>query len=251
MCSSDLPPARRGAIWAGRFERYVGLLEQFVWPLLGRWRIEGLFQQPDLASQARWFDARVGTRWLRAALRVAFSPALYRGRGVQDASLSRVEGGEPLGERFFRELRDVCTRTPARDNPLLQLMLLGRVLDVDHVPAWISAEGQAALRARAANLTFVDGDVIDLLRAAPPASFDALHLSNVSDWVDDARWSELLRGVLHAARPGARVVWRRMHAEHAVPEEVARGFARDDAAGMALRAADRFPFYAIHVAEVR
>jgi S-adenosylmethionine-diacylglycerol 3-amino-3-carboxypropyl transferase len=147
LVRSRLPPADvafweanawaidQGPVWAGRFERYIRWLGRVVWPVLGRWRLRGLFEQPDLAAQAAWFDANIGTRALRGVFRVAFAPRVYGGRGVARRALSAHDAEESLGDRYFGQLRDVCTRTLASDNPLLQIVLLGAVIDADHARA--------------------------------------------------------------------------------------------------------------------
>ena len=225
-----------GPIWDGRFERYVRLLQCGMRPLLGR-ALRGLFDQPDLTAQA--------TPLLRGVLRLAFSPRVYAGRGVDPRSLAHRSGEGSLGERYFQQLRDVCTRTPARDNPLLQLLLLGYTLSADAVPDWLSASGLAALRPRADRITWVDGDLVPWLEATPASSVDAVHLSNLPDWLDEAGWERLLTALIRVAAPGARVVWRYMHVDRRVPPALADKVRVDRELGARLRQTDRFPFYTI------
>lgn len=239
-----------GVIWAGRFERYVARLVCLLRPVMGR-ALRGLFDQPDLATQAAWFDDHIGTPLLRTVLRVAFSPRVYRGRGVDRASLAHRTASDDLGARFFQHLRAVCTRTPARDNPLLQLVLLGEVLDPGLVPDWLRPEGLARLRTHADQLRFVDADATAWLEQAPVGSFDAFQLSNLADWLDEDAWARLLRAVVRAAAPGARVVWRCMHADRPVPADLLDRLIPDRALGERLRETDRFPFYTIVPATVR
>jgi S-adenosylmethionine:diacylglycerol 3-amino-3-carboxypropyl transferase len=96
----------------------------------------------------------------------------------------------------------------------------------------------------------VDGDVLSWLRSAPTASVDAFHLSNLGDWVDGPAWDEVLTEVVRVGAPGARIVWRCMHADRPVPAALLDRIHTDRAWGLRLRALDRFPFYVIVPAEI-
>ena len=242
-----------GAIWAGRYERYVTTFVRALRPLLGR-RFAGLFDCADLSQQRDYFDRQLDRRRLRALFAVAFHPRLYARRGMDPRGLSQRDASKSLADQFFGRFRDVCTRTPARDNHLLQLHLIGRVVSTDAVPAYLSRDGFPRLRERADRLELVHADLAEALRAMAAGAFDAAHLSNVPDWLDQPAFEEVL-GLVAAradrsgasAGPGrpARVVWRFLHVDRAVPDDLAASVRVDRGLGDALRQDDRFPFYGV------
>ena len=115
----------------------------------------------------------------------------------------------------------------------------------DAVPAYLSAAGQARLRAGASGLTLVERDLLAFLRDLPAGELDAAHLSNVTDWLGAEDFAELLRLLSERLARPARVVWRFLHVERPVPAALADRIRVDRGLGEALRRRDRFPFYTI------
>lgn len=240
-----------GAIWAGRFERYLRRITRAAVPLLGRARVEGIFACASVAEQAAYFDAELDLPALRTLLRVMFNRKVYAHRGMDPRSLQyRTAADEPLGVQFFRQFRDALTRTPARENHLMQLVLLGGTLSDDCVPAYLSPAGVERLRANADGVEFRLVDVLEYLRQCPEGAFGKAHLSNLRDWMDQARFEATLTLVNDKiARPG-RVVWRYLHRDRPVPACLAGTVVVDAAWGAELQRDDRFPFYGIRPASL-
>ena len=239
-----------GAIWAGRFERYVRRLAPLLLALVGPGRVRAFFDAATLDQQRRRFDASFGRRRVRALFKLAFHPAVFRRRGMDPRSLSHRDAARSLGDQYFDQLRQMGTATPAADNPLFQLMLLGHTLGADVVPAYLSAPGAARVRARCAHVHLHQADLADWLEAAPPDAFDKVHLSNVPDWLDAAAFARVLRLVCARARRPARVVWRFIHVDRPVPDDLRGVLTVDAEAGRRLAAQDRFPFYGVVPASI-
>lgn len=234
-----------GAIWAGRFERYVRRLAPLLLALVGKRRVEDFFAAPDLAAQRRLFDRSFGRGRVRALFRVAFHPAVFRRRGMDPRSLSQRDARRSLGDQYFDQLRQMGTAVLARDNPLFQLMLLGRTSGPDAVPAYLSEVGAARVRERRGALQLHLSDLAAWLEAAPPGAFDKAHLSNVPDWLDADAFDRVLRLVCARAASPARVVWRFIHVDRPVPDDLLPVLRVDREAGRRLAATDRFPFYGV------
>ncbi len=239
------PVVEKGALWQGRYERYVRLLFAAARPVLPRRRLEALFEQPTLEAQREHFDRRMAGPALRLIFRVAFEPRLFRRGGMDPRSLQFRRSPVPLGEQYFQHFRAFCTALPARENPLLQLTLLGRIVDGGAAPACLTPGGFEAVRARHAALTLRRGDVRACLASLPPATFRKVQLSNLADWQSEAEFHALLRTVSErVARPG-RVLWRFLHVDRSIPPDLDGALVADPALGERLRARDRFPFYGI------
>ncbi len=239
---------RGGAIWAGRYERYVRRLVALVRPLLRR-RIDGLFDARDRAGQEAYFDRTFDRPWARAIFAVAFHPRIYAHRGMDPRSLEQRQREVSVAAQYFGQFRDLCTANPNRENHHLQLHLLGRVLDADAVPAYLTRDGHAAARAALDRLELVQGDLVEHLGAAPVGRYRKLHLSNVPDWLPQVGFDRVMELCAARLEPGARLVWRSLHTDYPVPPAVADRLVVDRELGQRLRAADRFPFYDIIPAE--
>jgi len=235
----------QGPVWAGRYERYIRTLLALTRPLLSQTSREALFQQPTLDAQREHFDRAIGRPVVRAIFRLAFNPRVFARGGMDPRSLRHRRSPQALGEQYFQRFRGFCTDHPARENHLLQLTLLGRLVDQAASPACLTPEGIAVLRARHSRLELRHGDVVACLRGEPPGRFNKVHLSNLADWLSQAEFDALLEALAgRVARPG-RAVWRFLHVDRQVPVAL-RGQLRVEAQlGAALSASDRFPFYGV------
>jgi len=174
---------------------------------------------------------------------------VYAGRGMDPRSLQyRTATDEPLGVQFFRQFRNALTRTPARENHLMQLILLGRTVSEECVPAYLSPAGFETLRANQDRIDYQLVDLIVYLQGCPVGAFDKAHLSNLPDWMDQDQFETTLTLVNEKlARPG-RVVWRYLHRDRQVPASLEASLRVDRPLGTELESADRFPFYGVRPA---
>jgi len=239
-----------GAIWAGRYEQYVAKLVRVAMPLFGRTRFDALFACTTLEQQQEVFDKHFDRRSVRALFDIGFHPKLFSSRGMDPRSLQHRSREVPLGQQYFSHFRNLCTATPARDNHLLQLTLLGRVRDADVVPTYLSARGAEQIRKRSDALRFVQQDLVSYLEDLEPEGFDKAHLSNLPDWLDQDAFDHVMSLLATKAAPGARLVWRYIHVNRSVPEHLREHLPIDEDLGQSLRRTDRFPFYAIVCASV-
>lgn len=237
------PAALHGPIWAGRYERHLGRLRAALWPLARRFR--ELTECRTLAEQKALFDRRFDRPLLRAAFRLAFARRIYAGGGIDHRGLRHHDPSTSLGPQFFERFRALCVESPARDNPLLQLHLLGRVRNPDVVPEYLTEQGARVLRERSDAISFVHASILDVLASVEVGRLDRFHLSNIPDWLDASAFDRVLALIAaKAARPG-RLVWRYLHRDHPVPPAYRPSIHPDGALGRTLAAQDRFPLYGV------
>ena len=239
---------RKGPIWAGRYERHLGSLRAVLWPFAGAFR--ELCQCTSLYEQAALFARCFDRPLLKAAFRLAFTPRIYAGRGIDRCGLRHRDPSRSLGMRFFERFRAMCVASPARD-PLLQLHLLGRVLDPDVVPEYLTARGVRVVRERAHAISFVQASLLDVLESAGAGRFNRFHLSNVPDWLDAAGFDRALELIAAKSARPARLVWRYLHRNHSVAAACRPMIHANEELGRALAEGDRFPLYAVVPAEIR
>ena len=242
--------ATGGAIWAGRYERYIRWVLLLSKPLVGFRLFEPLFECETLQEQRAWFERTFDRPKYRTIFRLAFHPRIYARRGMDPRSLQFRAPERSLGDQFFDRFRALCTATPARDNHLLQLTVLGRVLSLDAVPEYLTAHGVAAVRARIERLAFREEDLLVFLERAPRDAFNKAHLSNLADWLPQVRFEQAMRLLYARMATPARLVWRHIHVDRALPPDLEGKIRIDRALGERLLARDRFPFYGIVPARI-
>ncbi len=261
-CVEDkmLPPAKAfwsehrratlwGPIWAGRYERYVAVLRLLLRPIAGR-RFHRLVECATLEEQRELFARDFDRPLLRVVFRLAFSPRMYRRRGMDPRALQHHDARESLGARFFQRFQAMCVASPARDNPLLQLHLLGRVRNRDVVPEYLTEHGAQVVRQRSRAISFVHASVLDLVASSPPGVFDGFHLSNLVDWLPAPAFDQLLAVIADRAKKPARLVWRYLHRDAPIPEALRSVILPNPGLGDQLRERDRFPVYGVVIAEI-
>jgi S-adenosylmethionine-diacylglycerol 3-amino-3-carboxypropyl transferase len=242
--------ATGGAIWAGRYERYISWLMLLVKPLVGLHPFEPLLECDTLQQQRAAFARAFDRPRIRAIFRLAFHPRIYARRGIDPRSLQYRSPERSLGDQFFERFRSLCTGTPARSNHLLQLTALGRVQSVDTVPEYLTRRGAETVRARVDRLAFHEADLCAFLERAPRGAFNKAHLSNVADWLPQDRFDQVMRLLYARMATPARLVWRHLHVDRELPPDLQGKIRIDRSFGERLAARDRFPFYGIVPARI-
>ena len=247
--SEQTAAVRRGVIWAGRYERHLGRLRAALRPLAGRFH--ELTECTSLDEQAALFSSCFDRPLLRAAFRLAFARRIYAGGGIDRRGLRHHDPRTSLGMQFFGRFRALCVESPAHDNPLLQLHLLGRVRNPDVVPEYLTERGTRVLRQRSEAISFVHASILDFLTSVEVGRFDRFHLSNVPDWLDAPAFDQVLELIAAKSAKPTRLVWRYLHHDHPVPADCRAKIYPDEVLGRALAARDRFPLYGVVPAEIR
>lgn len=118
---------------------------------------------------------------------------------------------EPFSRHFARRIRHVLGTLPARQNPYLWQMLLGRYPQGAAAP-WLTMPAPRCLP----QVTWCQGSMNDLLRAAP-GTLDLVHLSNILDWLSPENARQTLELAAEALRPGGWLLARQLNSTLEIP----------------------------------
>ncbi len=234
---------QRGAIHGGRLGRYV---RPIAWVIrtLHNTGMRALFECQTLTEQEEVFSRHFDTPWLRRAFQVAFHPTLISTFGVDPRGLTHRDRQTSFGTYCFGVAKMSATSTPIRQNHILQMLALGRVLSADAVPFFLSEEGFPVLRARARCLRTVNADLISFLDGGTaPGPFDGFHLSNIADWFSQTEFETMLRGLVRASKKKARILSRQISHRRSIPEDLRDTVVVDDDLGRELRRDDMLPMW--------
>ncbi len=244
---------REGLLRGGRFERYLERFRRHVLPLVHRRAtVRRLLALSDPAEQRRFYDRHWNTwRW-RALFRVFFSRWVMERAGRDPAQFAHVEG--PVAEVLLARAEHALTDIPIATNPYVQWALSGGWPDLAIAHRWLQPEGHAALGAARERVRLVHGELERVLPelAARGERFDAFNLSNIFEYVTVDQQRTILRAVLEAAAPGARVAWWELFAPRPLPPDLRPRFEGRPRLAAELLARDRAWFYGgFHVEVVR
>ena len=235
---------QEGALWLGRFERYLRHVLRLLKPYLAP-RFKQLVACSSLEEQRQVFARIFDTVLIRTVFRIAFNPKVYAKRGVDPQSLQYHDQKTPLGEVYFKRFGNMCQNSLARENPYLQMFTLGQVLNVDCVPRYLQADGVEVIKKQHKSLSFVTADINQFLQEMPPESFDCFHLSNISDWLDQSSFEALMHTIASCAKCPAKLLWRFIHVNRPLPSYLKQIIQIDNTLGHELETKDRFPIYSL------
>ncbi len=241
---------KRGAIHGARLGRYMRHIGWVIRTFVAA-GTRALFECRTLAEQEEVFRRYFETSWLRRAFQVVFHPTLFTAFGTDPQSLTHRERQESFGEYCFGVMRVGMTGTPIRQNHVMQLLLLGRVISPDSVPVFLSEEGFPEVRTRAGGLETIRADITAFLGGETvPGPFDGFDLSNLPDWLSQSEFERVLRGVVRASKKKARLLTRQMHVRRAIPEDLQGTILVDDDLGRELRKDEMLPIWDLIPASV-
>ena len=223
--------AERGPDRCGRYEETFAALRRALGDPA---RLEQLLLAEEGPAQATLL-AELEPELARAFAEVFALPGLIALFGP-DATANRVQPfSAHFHQRTLRALQD--PGLPARDNPYLWSVLLGR-LPAEVVLPWLALPAGAAR----AQVRYEQAFVADALaRAEGP--YDYVHLSNVLDWLDPARAGETLARACAKLRPGGLLAVRQLNSSLDVRAAAPAELVWEEERSAELAALDRSYFY--------
>ena len=206
------------------------------------------------AEQRVAFDRHIGPLFDRPLIRwICRRRASLYGLGIPPAQYEALAGSAGEGRSIAHVLRDRLERL-ACDFDVSENYFAWAAFNRGYkpegdgpVPPYLEPQAFATIKARAGRIEVRHVNLIDHLKAQPPASLDAYALLDAQDWMSDAILHDLWREITRTARPGARVIFRTAAEESLLPGRVPAGlldrWAYDRERCRALTARDRSAIY--------
>jgi S-adenosylmethionine-diacylglycerol 3-amino-3-carboxypropyl transferase len=214
-CRSALDPASRefwddrprviesGIGAGGKFESYFRLFREFALPLVHSQATVGrLLGHREPAERAAFYDRTWNTwRW-RAMFRVFFSRTVMGALGRDPSFFRFVEGS--VADRILARTQHALAVLDPSENPYLHWILTGT--HGEALPHYLREENFAAVRAN------LDAIVprLGAIESALDGAFTKFNLSDVFEYLPPDAGRELMRRLLDAAAPGARMAYWNM-----------------------------------------
>lgn len=240
---------RAGVLRCGRQDRLIERVRPAVHALRLEERFAPLFEFDDLDAQGDYWDAHVGTAFVRALTMALFSKPVLSfiyGRDIyEDAETF------DMGKLFFEKLRTHARTRLFRENYLLSQVMLARYLDPRRSNSYYLREAafeEAA--ARVGQLEIQTAPLEDVLATLPDGSIDAFSYSDIFDWIAPVDFQKLMRETVRVASDGARICYRVCLLDRY--PELDEHFVEDREVARELFLRDRSVFYKdLYVATIR
>lgn len=231
---------------AGKFERYFGLFRERIMPLVHRSSlIDQLLRGGDRATREVFYEKRWNSwRW-RLLFKLFFS-RFVMGRMGRDPSFFRyVEGS--VAEHILKHTRYALTELDPADNPYLHWILSGT--HGAALPYALREPQFEAIRERIDRIEWHLLSIEDYLAQYPDARFDAFNLSDIFEYMSAENYEALLKRLIAAANPGARLAYWNMLAPRRCPPSLSSHLKSLDELAGRLYAQDKAFFYRDFIVE--
>lgn len=237
-----------GVMFVGRcersFARYVGLLRS-----LGRLdKVERLFGAGDLEGQAALLET-VGDPLLRSEpFWRLYCDSMIVFLVTQDPGFLRSTQGS-VGRYLFRRLSEYVSRNLVRDSFMLHLMYFGNYGAPDLWPPYLQREAFDRVKKNLHRLEIVGseiGDFASRIRSDSPIKWS---LSDVTCWMDERRYHDLVRAITTRGLSGSRLCVRHFAARRPFPPDLLPRLRIDEALSRELERSDRSIFWSFDVCE--
>jgi S-adenosylmethionine-diacylglycerol 3-amino-3-carboxypropyl transferase len=259
-CRSELPPQVQefwdarplliaaGIGSAGKFERYFKLFRDWVLPLAHpRQRVLSLLEPRTPASRLIFYDRFWNNRRWRWIFKVFFSRQLMGILGRDPAFFAYVEGS--VAEKILARTRHAFVMLDPACNPYLRWILCGT--HAEALPEALEHDHFGKIRSSLLEdrLIIEQSSLEDHLQNHTSRRYDAFNLSDIFEYMSEENTADLLKKLVLAANPGARMAYWNMLVPRSRPDELAHRLQPCSAEAQALYAEDRAFFYSRFVVE--
>lgn len=233
---------QRGPVRYSRFEKYLSFFCKIVSPVLGRKNLMKLYEMESPAEQRIYFDRYLDKKIIFWIFRIAFSPSLYKNRGLSQNALIHQKGND-MALMFYRRFRDFFTATPARNNYYLQFYFMGEVVNDRAMPDFLKPAGMENIRKRQNNLSLEVKSIQQLVSEGDGLHYKNYALSNISDWMPEAAMNDLLTRIKHQSTVKFNMLLRYIHKNPLNGKIRVQGYHFETLLNEEVNNLDRFPFY--------
>jgi len=247
----DRRPAllREGVFHAGRTERaLMGFMRALGAGGRMDW-LDALFRAADLQAQRTLLARQRGQveRWLRIWRHLLHPLVIYP--IAQDPGFLRSTGGS-LGVLLVQRILDHAQRNLVRQSMLLRLVVDGGLGPSSPLPPYLTRSGFERAQKNLARLELQCTDLHDFVVRCRPAATLKWSLSDVSGWMSEASFHEILRSIARRSPPGTRFCARNFAAHRGIPRDLRGRVRRLDALCQRLDREDSSAIYRFEVGEV-
>jgi S-adenosylmethionine-diacylglycerol 3-amino-3-carboxypropyl transferase len=232
----------RGAIHAGRFERFLSVFRHLALPLVhSKSEIETFLAESDMETQKTFYrDEWNSIRW-RFILRLFSSRSILKRFARQRGMFAHAEEGG-IGGEFLARFARVAESIPLGGNYFMRYCLTGHY--GKDLPLYLEERNFAHLRAIQPDaLAIVTGSLVDYLQSQPEESFSRFNLSDVFEALSEAENQSTWNALVKVSTQGAVAAYWNNLVPRSFPKELAGKVWDDAERAQELYARDRVFFY--------
>jgi S-adenosylmethionine-diacylglycerol 3-amino-3-carboxypropyl transferase len=214
----------KGILYQGEVERITKMTARLAYFIRGK-KIRRLFEMDNLESQRKFVQEEWnGPAW-KKFFEFVLNPLLSR-LIIQDPGLSNIGKKINPGSYIYERIHASLHRDLAKNNLLLSLILKGQISSDAYSP-YLTKLGIQMIKNHLKTLEIYTQDIVEYIESIQEPTFDAFSLSDVASYLSYTNFVRLLRGIVKAAKPGARFCLREFLSSHEIPPDLQSYFKRD------------------------
>lgn len=215
----------KGILYQGAIEQWTKSISFFI-KIFRKEKHARLFTFDDIEKQKIFIQKEWDSpRWKRAFsifLHPYITRHLFKDPGLHEF----LDHSLHVGEYVYQRMNKSLEKSLARENLLISLVFLGKVLPEGY-PPYLTEEGTHHIRKRLSKLSFVTANIIDYLESIPSSSIDVFSLSDVASYMDTKSFDRLSHAIIRTAAPNARFCIRQFLSNHKIPCHLQPSFRRN------------------------
>lgn len=230
---------QEGFLFQGRYDYFVNIVGKLIRLIMGKSRIERLFEERDLEQQRAYYDRYMDIHRARLVFYLFYNKHVLARMGLKADYFQFDDGSHSFAGSFHNKFRKVVHDIPIQGNYFLYVYLMGRYRSLMEVPDYLKEDHFEVIRKRLDRIRLHTGDAKIWLASMPADTFNCLSLSNICELMslDDTR--RMFQETLRTAKPGARVCFRNLILPREVPLELRPNIRKDELLSKELMNSDR------------
>lgn len=222
--NDHLKMIKKGIIYQGFVERFT-YATSYLFKLFKQKHISILFSFTDLNEQRDYIQKEFSKLYLKQLLDIFLNKRALQ-YFIRDPGLIEADESINPANYIYKKIENFLRRHLARKSPLLQLILLGKILPDAYFP-YLTYDGYHKIRSNPERLNYVTDNIVKVLLESEPASFDCFSMSDIASYMPQEAFLQLLAGIQHTAKPGARFCIREFMSKRKIPPEFKAAFLRN------------------------
>ncbi len=243
---------KKGILHSGRFERYMQMLRRVLTVLIGKEKIEGIFERTGAQERTAYYrDHWMTLRWKlflslflsRRVMTMLFDGAFFAQLGEKFS----------FGKHFEHRVRFALTELPMPPvNPFLSYIMLGAFREPMALPMYLRKEHFDTIRARLDRITIISDSCESYFATLADNRITHFNFTNIFEWMPVAAFEDLLRSTVRVARQGATLTYRNLLVPRSRPDSLSTSIVPDVTLAERLARRDlSFIYSNYHVEHVR
>lgn len=237
----------KGVLYQGAVERLTNIVAK-VFRLTRGKKVKRLFSINNIEEQRKFLREEWDSYLLRKLFNLILNTFVSR-VVIEDPGLVNFSTDIKPGNYIYDRIHASLERELAKKNPLLSLILKGRVSHEAYAP-YLTEVGSQAIKQRLMALEIRTTNILAYLESLSGPTFDVFSLSDVPSYLSYSNFVRLLEGILKTAKPGARFCLRQFLSSYEIPQHLQAHFVRDKSLEKRLERLDNCFVYRFMVGTV-